>query len=61
MKRKTEPKPAPPLRQPRALTRDEAEWMRKLNAHFDDVLMKHHPYADADDFAALNSNGTEEP
>jgi hypothetical protein len=34
---------------------------RALNAHFDDVLMKHHPYADEDDFAALNSNGTEEP
>ena len=61
MKRKTEPKSAPTPRQPRSLSRAEEQALVVLNAHFDDVLIKHHPYADADDFASLNGNGTEEP
>jgi hypothetical protein len=54
MKRKSEPKPKP---KPRMLSRAEERALNELNAHFDDVLMKHHPYADADDF----SSWTEEP
>ena len=61
MKRKTEPKSAPTPRQPRLLLRAAAQAARELNAYFDAVLRKHHPYADADDFAALYGNGTEEP
>jgi hypothetical protein len=57
MKRKSEPKPEPTKRQPRMLSRAEERALTELNAHFDDVLMKHHPYADADDF----STWTEEP
>ena len=57
MKRKSEPKPEPKPRQPRLLPRASERAARELNAHFDDVLMKHHPYADADDFTPW----TEEP
>jgi hypothetical protein len=57
MKRKAEPKTEPKPRPPRMLSRAEERALSELNAHFDDVLMKHHPYADADDF----SSWTEEP